>query len=284
MSLRRDNGINLYKNFKIKITKNQVIGKPQGKYKSTQSLLKSLENVLNFIILSFEIYDNSLFVLVDNIPLIVIDGKYAYKSVFNKNRIYNTNIIHGINENLSKLKSEIERDKTYFYELIIDSYLFNYFDEINVLDDSSNKYDYEHYKIQSISNVKNIIESFNTKVIVDIENSTTLFPLLSDYMTNVTLIYSTYNEKSIPNKIKKQLSEYNLYKVPFQQKDAADIIVIMYSSFVSNNLQGDVILFTCDHFAKVMKYFKDDLLGPNYFDIFCNINNFFQFLNNIESL
>jgi len=271
----------IYNEYKTKITKNtvEIQQKNKNKYKSTQRLLQSLENISNLIKLSFEIYNNSLFVVTNNIPLIIIDGEMAYKSMFNSNIFYNVNIIKDTNIKLSKLKSDIENNKNEFYSLIIDSYAFRFFNKVIFLDSNTDSEKYINYKFYSMIQTKNIINDIGINVVVDIENSTTLFPLLSEYMDNVTLIYSTYNKSSIPNVIKEKISKYNLYEVPFQQKDSADIAVIMYSSYISNVIHGDVILFTCDHFAKVMQYLKNDLLSDNDFYIFCNINNFFSFLD-----
>lgn len=243
--------------------------------KQIKILLNSINNTPKKLSVDCVIHNKSLHVYVNNFNVIVLDGEYSYKSIYNISSSYDVEN-KSILDVLKKLKLKIMN--TNFTKFIFDAFIYSSFYDI-VID----------YKVEQNIYLPDITKKifsklyFDKKIIVDIENSNFVFPFLDkyiqDYLSKV-LIYSYNNEDKIPNNIKKRLDDFDKIIVPFKQKDSADVVITMYISYLSNDKENNITLFTCDHFANIMDYYNIFMNDVNM-NIVCNLN---QILDDIENL
>ena len=246
-------------------------------------LLKSISDSLPLLSFDVKIDNNHLVFIISEFKTnIYIDGFNSISNSFGSNQPINNNNIY---ERINTLRRNIIENSDQFYIWISDIILFVLFTSSKSLDFVKIDYSIDPEEVQQVlrKDASPWLGTFFDDVIVDIENSSKFFPLMDEYyLSNVSpkplLIYAKDNYMSLPRTIRNNFENYAVEEIPFSQKDAADVaVIITVIKDVYSEDYNTISLFTCDHFAKIIETYSEDF-EPVKINSYCNFNNFYKYL------
>jgi len=246
-------------------------------------LLKSISDSLPLLSFDVKIDKNHIvFIISEFKTYIYIDGFNSINNPFGSNQPINNNNMY---KRINTLRNNIIKNSDQFYIFISNIILFVLFTFDKSLDFIKIDYSIDPDEVKQVLEEYAIpwLGNFFDDVIVDIENSSKLFPLFTKYyLSNVSpkplLIYAKDNYMYLPRIIRNNIENYNVKEILFSQKDAADVaVIITVVKDVYSGYYNTISLFTCDHFAKIIETYSEEF-EPVKINSYCNFNNFYKYL------